>query len=49
VKYVKLLEDPTQEPYTFIASMIANNFCRHLFLNFVEHSADAVLFLTNIL
>lgn len=49
VTYLKILEDPIQEPYTFIASMIANNLCRHLILNSVEHSADAVLFLINIL
>lgn len=49
VTYLKLLEDPIQEPYTFIASMIANNLCRHLILNSVEHLADAVLFLINIL
>lgn len=47
--YLKILEDPIQEPYTFIASMIENNLCRHLILNSVEHSADAVLFLINIL
>lgn len=49
MKYLKLLEDPTQEPYTFIASIRANNLCRHLILISVEHSTDAVLFLTNIL
>lgn len=47
--YLKLLEDPVQDPCTFIASMMANNLCRHLILNSVEHSADAVLFLINIL
>lgn len=49
VTYLKILEDPIQEPYTFIESMIANNLCRHLILNSVEHSVDAVLFLINVL